>query len=59
MKKIVSLFAAIVMTVGIMSAMPLTVNAASKGTNSAFDKPAQLSLSMVRMLASIEIISDL
>ena len=37
MKKIVSLFAAIVMTVGIMSAMPLTVNAASKSSSDGLD----------------------
>lgn len=37
MKKIVSLFAAIVMTVGIMSAMPLTVNAASKSSSEGVD----------------------
>ena len=37
MKKIVSLFAAIVITVGIMSAMPLTVNAASKSSSDGLD----------------------
>lgn len=37
MKKIVSLFAAIVMTVGIMSAVPLTVNAASKSSSEGVD----------------------
>lgn len=37
MKKIVSLFAAIVITVGIMSAMPLTVNAASKSSSEGVD----------------------
>ena len=37
MKKIVSLFAAIVITVGIMSAMPLTVNAASKSSSNGLD----------------------